>query len=63
MQDNKRQYQELMSGVPEERNVVNNDLEISDSDDEVKEKNIDIPEKVIQSNVDNDNDDQDDLWF
>lgn len=62
MQD-KRQYQELMSGIPEESGVVHDDLEISDSDDEMKEKNIDIPEKVIQSNVDNEDDDPDGLWF
>lgn len=64
MQD-KRQYQELMSGVPEESpGVVHNDLEISDSDDETKERNIDIPEKVVQSNVpENEDDDPDGLWF
>ena len=63
MQDNKRQYQELMSGVPEESGVVHDDLEISDSDDEMKEKNIDIPDKIVQSNVDNEDDDPDGLWF
>lgn len=62
MQD-KRQYQELMSGVPEESGVVHDDLEISDSDDEMKEKNIDIPDKIVQSNVDNEDDDPDGLWF
>ncbi|XP_065225060.1 transcription initiation factor TFIID subunit 1 isoform X2 [Planococcus citri] len=62
MQD-KRQYQELMSGVPEESGGVHDDLEISDSDDEMKEKNIDIPDKIVQSNVDNEDDDPDGLWF
>lgn len=59
----KREYQELLSGIPEESGVVHGDLEISDSDDEIREKNIDIPDKVIQSNVENEDDDPDGLWF
>lgn len=63
----KRQYQELLSGVPEVDATgcnVDKDLEISDSDEEVKERNIDVPEKVVHSNaVEMDDDDQDGLWF
>ncbi len=65
--DDERQYQELMSGIPDDSGLVNKDLEISDSDDEakeVKERNIDVPEKFVQSNpIEMDDDDQDELWF
>ena len=62
----KRQYQELMANVPEQSpGVVQNDLEISDSDDEATERNIDVPEKVVTTTAmtENEDDDPDGLWF
>lgn len=61
----KRHYQELLSGVSEKSpDVVNDDLEVSDSDDETKEHNIDVPQKVMQSSVvENEDDDPEGLWF
>lgn len=63
----KRNYQELVVGVPEDSNSVQADLEISDSDDERKERkirNIEVPEKIVSSNTgEGDDEDYDDLWF
>lgn len=64
----KRDYQELMAGVPDDSNSVQADLEISDSDDERKERkvrNIEVPEKVVSNSNTGEGDDEDygDLWF
>lgn len=55
----------MLSGVREKSpDVVNDDLEISDSDDEIKEHNIVVPQKVMQSSVvENEDDDPEGLWF
>lgn len=60
----KRHYQELLSGFQEDSDVVHDDLEISDSDDEIKERNVNESEKLGHLNTtENEEDDQDGLWF
>lgn len=66
----KPEYVELMSGIPEEVSTVQEDLEISDSDEEnrkIKDHDIDLmSENVITSSkaaAEMDDDDADGLWF